>query len=747
MAFCQVIVDIAHEDVDRVFTYRVPEGMKLCPGMRVHVPFGRVRRVEGVVVAMADACDLPPGRVRDVTDVLEDYPAVLPGLLRLAMRIRESSFCTLAQALRLMFPAQMRGERIRNKTREVVVLTCDRTIGAQLVASQARAPKRAQVLAALLESESDETPVEALRQKLGECRQPLMALCKMGFARIEEREALRSPYGAMERLAGQDPTLTAQQEQVLSALLPAVEAGKGAFLLYGVTGSGKTEVFIRAVRRCAQLGRTAIVLVPEIALTPQMVMWFRSRFGEDAAVLHSRLSPGERYDEWRRIRRGDVRVVIGARSAIFAPLEHVGLIIIDEEHEQSYIADSTPRYDAREVARWRCEDERAALLLASATPSMRSFAMAGRGDLTLLEMPRRVANRPLPQVHVVDMREELRAGNRSVFSGALLTGLTRCLDEGHQAILFVNRRGYSTFVSCRSCGYTVTCSQCDVSMTYHSAENVLRCHYCGQEMPVPRTCPECGSPYIKYFGVGTQRVEEEVRKFFPDVPVLRMDNDTTRTKDAHAQLLGRFRSGEARVLVGTQMIAKGLDFPEVTMVGIIAADAMLKLPDYRSAERTFQLLTQVAGRAGRAEHPGEVFLQTYDPENYAIEAASRQDYRAFYEEEMMRRRRALYPPYTLLARLLYEADRAEDAQAAAEAAMRQMEAFFERRTYLKKYVIALRVMACPVKMIRGKSRWQVTLKIVDQPICQEAVGKMSEIARTPLERCACICQVNPSSMM
>ena len=747
MAFCQVIVDIAHEDVDRVFTYRVPEGMKLCPGMRVHVPFGRVRRVEGVVVAMADACDLPPGRVRDVTDVLEDYPAVLPGLLRLAMRIRESSFCTLAQALRLMFPAQMRGERIRNKTREVVVLTCDRTIGAQLVASQARAPKRAQVLATLLESESDETPVETLRQKLGECRQPLMALCKMGFARIEEREALRSPYGAMERLAGQDPTLTAQQEQVLSALLPAVEAGKGAFLLYGVTGSGKTEVFIRAVRRCAQLGRTAIVLVPEIALTPQMVMWFRSRFGEDAAVLHSRLSPGERYDEWRRIRRGDVRVVIGARSAIFAPLEHVGLIIIDEEHEQSYIADSTPRYDAREVARWRCEDEGAALLLASATPSMRSFAMAGRGDLTLLEMPRRVANRPMPQVHVVDMREELRAGNRSVFSGALLTGLTRCLDEGHQAILFVNRRGYSTFVSCRSCGYTVTCSQCDVSMTYHSAENVLRCHYCGQEMPVPRTCPECGSPYIKYFGVGTQRVEEEVRKFFPDVPVLRMDNDTTRTKDAHAQLLARFRSGEARVLVGTQMIAKGLDFPEVTMVGIIAADAMLKLPDYRSAERTFQLLTQVAGRAGRAEHPGEVFLQTYDPENYAIEAASRQDYRAFYEEEMMRRRRALYPPYTLLARLLYEADRAEDAQAAAEAAMRQMEAFFERRTYLKKYVIALRVMACPVKMIRGKSRWQVTLKIVDQPICQEAVGKMSEIARTPLERCACICQVNPSSMM
>ena len=551
----------------------------------------------------------------------------------------------------------------------------------------------------------------------------------------------------MEKLAANDPQLTAQQQEVLSRLLPAVEAGRGAFLLYGVTGSGKTEVFIRAVRRAAQLGKTAIVLVPEIALTPQMVMWVRSRFGEDAAVLHSRLSPGERYDEWRRIRRGDVRVVIGARSAIFAPLENIGLIIVDEEHEQSYIADNTPRYDARELARLRCEREGAALLLASATPSMRSFAMAGRGDLALLEMLRRVNDRPMPQVHIVDMREELKAGNRSVFSGALLGGLKSCLDAGKQAILFVNRRGYSTFVSCRSCGYVVTCSQCDVSMTYHSSERVLRCHYCGQEAPVPSACPECGSPYIKYFGVGTQRVEEEVRRHFPDVPVLRMDNDTTRTKDAHETLLSAFRRGEARILVGTQMIAKGLDFPNVTMVGIIAADAMLKLPDYRSAERTFQLLTQVAGRAGRADSPGEVYLQTYDPEHYAVEAASRQDYRAFYEEEMRRRKRALYPPYTLIARLLYEADREEDAQREAQSAMRQMEAFFERRAYLRKYVVALRVMACPIRKIKGKARWEVTLKIVDKPICQEAVGKMSEIAQIPLENVSCICQVNPSSMM
>ena len=421
MPFCQVIVDINHTDVDHVFTYRVPKGLCVCPGMRVHVPFGP-RKLEGVVVEMTEECDLPPERVKDVCDTLEDYPAVLPPLLALARDIQRSSFCTLAMALRLMFPAQMRGQRIHEKRQEVAVLTVAPDVLGQVIAAQIRAPKRAKVLRALADAPETELTTAALREAVGDCRDALNALCKMGFVKLEKRESLRRPYGAMERLSEKDPRLTRQQEDVLAELLPAVERGQGEFLLYGVTGSGKTEVFIRAVRHVAQMGKTAIVLVPEIALTPQMVSWFRSRFGEDAAVLHSRLSPGERYDEWRRIRRGDVRVVIGARSAIFAPLENVGLIIIDEEHEQSYIADNNPHYDARQLAHERCAREGATLLLASATPSMRSFAMAGRGDLTLLEMPRRVNNRPMPTVHVVDMREELKKGNRSVFSGALSLG-------------------------------------------------------------------------------------------------------------------------------------------------------------------------------------------------------------------------------------------------------------------------------------------------------------------------------------
>ncbi len=742
-----MIVDIVHEDLDRVFTYRVPERMLVSPGMRVHVPFGRMKQVEGIVMSIEEASSLPNNRLREVIETLEDYPAILPSLMQVADYLHKNSFCTMAQALRMLYPPAMRKDRATEKKETVAVLKVPPELRLQIKGSQFRAPKRAAILSCLEESENGEVLVSELYRRLGNCRSSLNSLVGMGFVYLKKQTAPRVPYKRISSVLRQDPPLTESQRNVLEKLLPAVRKGNGRFLLNGVTGSGKTEIYIRTVRETVAIGKTAIVLVPEIALTPQMVSWFRACFGDEAAVLHSRLSPGERYDEWRRIRTGSAPIVIGARSAVFAPLQNIGVIIIDEEHEQSYQADNMPQYDAREIARFRCENENATLLLASATPSLRSFALANRGDLTLLEMTKRVFDRPLPTVRIIDMREELRLGNRSVFSGALLKGLNECMNDGKQAILFVNRRGHSTFVSCRSCGATLMCEHCDISMTYHQKENVLRCHYCGRERPVPTVCPECGSRYIRYFGIGTQKVEEEMHRCFPEARTLRMDNDTTKAKDAHLAILEQFRTGDANVLIGTQMIAKGLDFPNVTLVGIVAADVMLRLPDYRSSERTFQLLTQVAGRAGRADNLGTVYLQTYEPDHYAIQAASRQDYRSFYEQEMHYRRQALYPPFTFIARLVFESDECDKGRTECLGAKKEMDSFFSEKANLRRYLKALRVLPCPVQRLKDKYRWELVLKMIDQPFCREALEKMSSLANLPRAECRCIYQENPQSLM
>ena len=532
---------------------------------------------------------------------------------------------------------------------------------------------------------------------------------------LNAEEVLRKPSGEAEEAA--DPPLTASQKEVLGVMLPRLEQGTGRFLLHGVTGSGKTEVFIRMVRQTLRMGRGAIILVPEIALTPQMVSWFRSRFGEAAAVIHSRLSAGERFDEWRRIRRGEARVVVGARSAVFAPVEDLGLIVVDEEHETTYLSDRHPRYDARDVAAMRCEREGASLLLASATPSILSFARARRGDYILLEMPNRVMNRPLPQVEIADMRKELEDGNRSIFSGLLQTRLRECLRDGGQAMLLMNHRGYSSFVSCRSCGQAIKCPNCDVALTYHltGGDGQLHCHYCGHAQPQPTQCPSCGSRYIRYFGAGTQKVEEELHKLFPQVPTVRMDVDTTSGKDGHAKLLEEFRSGRARILVGTQMIAKGLDFPRVTLVGAVAADLTLNLPDYRSRERTFQLLTQMAGRAGRGEEPGRVVIQTYKPEDMTILQAAAQDYRAFFEAEFARRRAGLYPPFTIMARLLVESESAQRALDTAKLLKARCDELLLSHPVWRKRTLMCMLDQPPVTVLRGKSRWHVMLKLLVHP--------------------------------
>ncbi len=739
--YAQVIVDIAHADVDRVFTYAVPDGMALDIGMRVSIPFGHQVK-EGYVLGLSEATDLPPEKIRQIKARLEDYPALLPPLIELAREMSQSSHCPLAETLRLMLPAQMRGGRVKVKTRKAaqLIVSGDKLDAGR--AAQSRAPKRRLLLDLLADGEIH--PVEELALLVRGPLEALKVLEGQGLVSLFDQELLRSPYPD-QPIREPDPVLTPSQEEVLQEILPALSRRQGAFLLHGVTGSGKTEVYIRAVRQALKQGMGAIVLVPEIVLTPQMVRWFRGRFEDEAAVLHSRLSAGERFDEWRRIRLGQARVVIGARSAIFAPVSNLGLIIIDEEHEGSYVSDRLPAYDARQVAQSRAKREGAALLLASATPSILSFAKARRGDYMLLEMPERVNGRPLPQVSVVDMRQELRLGNKGMFSGLLLEKLDHCLSQGQQAMLFINRRGYAPSVVCRKCGHTMACQACDVSLTWHSWDQALHCHYCGQRSPMPSSCPACGSGYIRTVGVGTQRVEEEVQKRFPGVSIVRMDNDTTQLKDGHRKLINRFRSGEARVMVGTQMIAKGLDFPEVTLVGAVLADLSLNLPDYRSAERSFQLLTQVAGRAGRASMPGEVVIQTYQPEHYAIRAAASQDYRSFFEEEFGRRRRDLYPPFTLLCRLLCQSAQEGVARQTSAALYARVEQLCAADAAIKKRVLFFREDEAPIKKIMGRWRAQVYIKLLEHPDSQRVLQHLQTLAQEDWP-CEVSLEINPASL-
>ncbi|MFD0959382.1 primosomal protein N' [Paenibacillus chungangensis] len=497
-----------------------------------------------------------------------------------------------------------------------------------------------------------------LAKELSVAVSTIRALEKKELLSIREVEKERDPYGDRSYERTVPLALTKEQEAVYSRIADVIRSEHHfTMLLHGVTGSGKTEVYLQSIQYCLEQGKQAIVLVPEISLTPQMVERFKGRFGTAVAVLHSRLSDGERYDEWRKIRSGRAVVAIGARSAIFAPFRHIGLIIIDEEHESSYKQEESPKYHARDVAVRRAKQHGAAVVLGSATPSLESFAAASRdmppgAPSPLLPMPSRVSGRPLPEVEVVDMRSELRDGNRSMFSRKLHGELLRRLERGEQSVLLLNRRGYSTFVMCRSCGYTAACPHCDISLTYHQKTRLVRCHYCGHAEAAPGQCPSCESEHIRYFGTGTQKVEEELAKLFPGIRVIRMDVDTTSGKHAHERLLSQFGERKADVLLGTQMVAKGLDFPYVTLVGVIAADTSLNLPDFRAAERTFQLLTQVAGRAGRHHLEGEVIIQTYSPEHYAIAKSQQHDYAGFVREELRHRSVMAYPPYCRLALVL-----------------------------------------------------------------------------------------------
>lgn len=645
MKYAEIIIQIKAKEVDRIFYYEIPDGLKdkITTGSRVTVPFGRGNRpTEGYVIAVSDKAETTR-TLKEITALKDPYPVFSEIQISLAKWMREKYYCTLTDCLQCILP-----KITKDKTAKFVSLANDNEEAEKICA---KSNKQAILIKAL--RKQSPLPLKLVKDSLEISLQTVKSLEKKGIVTISEFEQSRDLYNTENPSPARPHDPTADQQRVIDEVISSLEKpDKKPFLLKGVTGSGKTLVYTEIIAETIARGKQAIVLVPEISLTPQTVGRFIERFGEKVTVTHSKMTDGERYDQWKKAKRGEVSVMIGPRSALFAPFENLGVIIIDEEHEKTYKSEITPKYDARETAVKLAELSDAAVVLGSATPSIESFYKAQTGEYALLELNNRI-NMTLPDIFAVDMRDEIALGNKSMFSLRLQKAIRETLADKKQIILFLNRRGHSTFLSCRSCGYVITCENCSVSFTYHKHEDKLVCHYCGNETETPSVCPACGSRYIKYFGAGTEKITAEVNKLFPEARVLRMDTDTTKTKDSHRKILTAFAQGKADILVGTQMIAKGLDFPNVTLVGVVAADLSLNSSDFRSAENTFQLLTQVAGRAGRAGTKGRVLIQTYMPENYCIEYAKHGDYLSFYNEEIEFRRQMDYPPFSNIAVVLF----------------------------------------------------------------------------------------------
>ena len=642
--YANIIIDISHEKLDKTFQYRIPPEMKdeITEGMQVIVPFGN-RTIKGYVIELTDKAEFDTAKLKDIKAVDNNAMQIESQFIALAAWMRKNYGGTMNQALKTVIPIK---EKAKEKKSRLVRLMLPFNEAASLLEELKRKHRTAR--ARLLEALLEETVLsyDVITKKLHITADVIKAMVQQGVITVEEVRTYRNPVRTQE-MGAYTLTLNAMQQKVVDAVIENARTEKKPCLIHGVTGSGKTEVYMELIDFVRKQGKQAIFLIPEIALTYQMVLRFYQRFGSRVSILHSRMSAGERYDQYEKAKNGEIDIMIGPRSALFTPFSNLGIIIIDEEHEESYKSETVPRYHARETAQRRAEMEGAKLILGSATPSVESYYRAEKGEYCLLEMKRRANRQKLPYVWIGDMRNEMREGNRSILSRYLQEQLGMCLERGDQAMLFLNRRGYAGFVACRSCGTVIGCPHCNVSLSLHkkgTAGEKLVCHYCGYTQPNPRLCPSCTSPFIGSFQVGTQQVVSQVQRMFPKARILRMDADTTRGKDGHHKILETFAKGGADILVGTQMIVKGHDFADVTLVGALAADLSLHMSDYRAAERTFQPLTQAAGRAGRGEKTGSVVIQTYEPDHYSIKAAAAQDYQAFYEEEILYRSLMDYPP-------------------------------------------------------------------------------------------------------
>ena len=657
--YANVIVDISHEKVDRPFQYKIPERLmgKLSPGMCVEIPFGNGSRFrQGYVIEVTDKPEYAPEKQKEIAGIVQGGVSMQADQIRLAAWIRETYGSTMIAALKTVLP--VRQERKQKEKKKIVrCLGAEETMALLGQAQRKHQTAKVRVLEQLCREEI--LPYELVSGKLNVSPATLRSLESQGVIRVEAESYYRNPV-KLNAEAEEGKQLSGEQSAVRDQVLSDYDQGKNkTYLIHGITGSGKTEVYLAIIEGMIKRGKQCIVLIPEIALTYQTLLRFYKRFGDRVSVMNSSLSAGEKYDQCERARKGEIDVIIGPRSALFVPFENLGLVVIDEEHEGSYKSESMPRYHARETARYLANLKGASLVLGSATPSLEAYYLAQKGEYELFRLGSRLTGGSLARVYIADLRQELREGNRSIFSRKLRELMEERLAKKEQMILFLNRRGYAGFVSCRSCGLVMKCPHCDVSLSKHMGGKLV-CHYCGYETREPEKCPECGSPYIMGFKAGTQQIEQNLYKTFPGIRVLRMDGDTTRQKGSYERILSAFAEGEADVLLGTQMIVKGHDFPNVTLVGVLAADLSLNENDYRAGERTFQLLTQAVGRAGRGSKPGEAVIQTYRPDHYSIQWAAKQDYNAFYEEEILYREMAQYPPVShMLAVLVITENREE----------------------------------------------------------------------------------------
>ena len=648
----EIIINRSAKKLNRTFDYNIPQELEelVMIGSTVLVPFGKTAKGKEANLEEGYVVNIKEKTTYEVKDIVQIKHNLTESQIELAKWMANRYFCNVSDCIKQMLTPGTKGKQENNKVQDkkiqVVYLKKEiEEIEFEISENIIKSEKQKKILQFLKNNEGATVP--EIEMFTSGTRAIVKTLEKNGYIEIVEKKVERNPLENKNLEKTENLKLTQEQQNTFDQITNKMEIKQyEEFLIHGVTGSGKTEIYLQLIGKALDQNKTAIVLVPEISLTPQMIDRFISRFNkEEIAVLHSKLSIGERYDEWNKIKAGNAKIVIGARSAIFAPLENIGVIIIDEEHDSSYKSEAVPKYDAKEIAKKIAKENNCPLVLGSATPDLNTYYKAKQGNIKLLELTKRANNSDLPTVQIVDLKTELANGNRSMLSIALHNAIEKNLEEKRQTILFLNRRGFSTFIMCRECGYTVKCKNCNISLTYHQYENKLKCHYCGYEQNVVTVCPECHSTKIRYFGTGTQRLEQEINKVFPNATTIRMDKDTVTKKNSHEDILNKFRDENIDILIGTQMIVKGHHFPNVTLVGVVAADSSLNIDDYRANERTFQILTQVAGRAGREKLKGQVIIQTYNPDNFAIQCAKNQDYKEFYKTEIALRQQLMYPPF------------------------------------------------------------------------------------------------------